>query len=152
MSIRANQSKLSRALALSTGSIRLYVRNEDYQNGFTARSLVNLLSKGGETKEGFNLPARPVLKQFFENNQVEIMGLIKRIHPWMFKGYKAKEAYQELASKLLTMFRAWVALGGVTPSNAAYTQKVKGFDAPFYRTGNLLQFFDTEVKVDTTNK
>lgn len=152
LTIRANQSKLSRALSIATGSIRLYVRDEPYQNGYTSRTLVNFLSKGGKNLEGFTVPARPVLKQFFRDNKIEIRGIVEEIHPWTFRDNIAKNAYEKLANRLLTLFRAWVAVGSVVPSNAESTIAKKGFNAPFYDTGNLLQFFDTEVKIDSTHK
>lgn len=134
--IIANQSHLIRALKLDSAKVRLYVREESHESGMSTTQLARRLSEGWTTEEGIVVPPRPFLKEFFAENKAEIVLMIQE------RGVKGVEA---IADYLLTMFQAWVVMGGVKPENSAYTISQKGQDkAPLYDTGALLASIKSE--------
>ena len=59
-----------------------------------------------------------------------------------FKKIKAEEQFN-IASKLIAGNLAqWIIEGHVAPANSRYTQKIKGFNAPFYSTGELVSLLE----------
>ena len=146
--IVANQSKLTRAIALANMRIRLYVREAPHESPFgTTTELAKALSSGFVNKDGLPIPARPFMKQFFAENKNEITQHLVDSGVWKMKGPQAKSALDANAQWLLSAFRMWLVTGGVTPPNALDTIIRKKNNIPLYEHGTLLAAIDVEAKI-----
>lgn len=152
VSITTNKKAAFADVMFYSAKIHIFVREEphyskDPSNGeqLTTRALAKKLSVGFVTSQGLDVPARPFMKQFREQNKDEIINILKMAKAKGFKGWKAKQQYQWAAEQIRDRLMAFLYLGQVEPSNAKYTLEHKSGTAPLVDTTQLLYALDAEV-------
>lgn len=152
-SITTSKKKALTDIAIGKAKIRIFIRDEPhYQKGskdgntITTRQLAKMLSIGFTNKEGFEVPARPFMKQFRAANKADIIKILNHARAKGFQGWKAQQQYQWAAEQIRDRLMAFLYTGQVTPPNAPDTLKYKTGDAPLVDSEQLLYAIDTEVK------
>ncbi|MCD8397538.1 MAG: hypothetical protein LUD12_10245 [Lachnospiraceae bacterium] len=92
-----------------------------------------------------NIPARPFMKQSFENHQGELQKACDQVNTALANGGTAGEALQPLGVYLKGLVQDEILEGGFKP-NAASTIKKKGSATPLIDTGHMRQSVNYEIK------
>ncbi len=152
-SITTNKKKALTDIAVGRAKIRIFIRDEPhYQkdpkdgNTVTTRQLAKMLSIGFTNKQGFEVPARPFMKQFRAANKEDILKILRFARAKGFQGWKAQQQYQWAAEQIRDRLMTFLYTGQVTPANSPITLKRKTGDAPLVDTEQLLYAIDTEVQ------
>lgn len=146
ISVKINKNKLSNSLKLNTGTIIVrFQKVTHHGSGMLATELAKELITGYSDKFGnkvISIPPRPLFKEYATENKDNIKNIVKSSYALRFKKIKAEEQFN-IASKLIAGNLAqWIIEGHVAPANSKYTQKIKGFNAPFYSTGELVSLLE----------
>ena len=151
-SITTNKKKVLTDIAFHNVRIRIFVRDEphyqkdpDSQENITCRALAKKLSTGFVNSAGFDVPARPFMKQFRAENKEEIIQILKTAKSKGFKGWKGDAQYKWAAEQIRDRLMAFIYTGQVQPENSKYTLERKTGTAPLVDTTQLLYALDAEV-------
>lgn len=151
-SITTNKKRALTDIAFHNVRIRIFVRDEphyqkdpDSQENITCRALAKKLSTGFVNSAGFDVPARPFMKQFRAENKEEIIQILKTAKSKGFKGWKGDAQYKWAAEQIRDRLMAFIYTGQVQPENSKYTLERKTGTAPLVDTTQLLYALDAEV-------
>ena len=152
-SITTSKKKALTDIAVGRAKIRIFIRDEPhYQKGpmggtsVTTRQLAKMLSIGFTNKQGFDVPARPFMKQFRAANKADIIKILNYARAKGFQGWKAQQQYQWAAEQIRDRLMAFLYTGQVTPPNSPTTLERKTGDAPLVDSKQLLYAIDMEVQ------
>lgn len=151
-SITTNKKMAIADVRFYNTNIKIFVREEPHYakdpvtgENTTTRALAKKLSVGFVTDKGFDVPARPFMKQFRAENKDRIIQILKMAKAKGFKGVKAEEQYKWAADQIRDLLMTFIYTGQVKPENTAYTLAHKTGTAPLVDTQQLLYALDTEV-------
>lgn len=151
-SITTNKKMAVADIRFYNTNIKVYVREEPHYakdpttgENITTRALAKKLSVGFVTDKGFDVPARPFMKQFRAENKDRIIQILKMAKAKGFKGYTAEQQYKWAAEQIRDLLMTFIYTGQVTPENAKFTLEHKTGTAPLVDTMQLLYALDTEV-------
>jgi hypothetical protein len=144
VSIRINKDKLSKELKINSGTIVVRFKKVTHHgSGMLATELARQLVEGYTEevrKRQVSIPPRPLFREYAENNLGTIKSIV--ISSLRFKKIDSDTRFSLASKQLANNVAQWVIAGNVTPANSRYTQRIKGFNAPFYSTGELVSLLE----------
>ena len=151
--ITTNKKRALTDIVVGKAKLRIFIRDEPHyqkdpkdNTNITTRQLAKMLSVGFTNKAGFEVPARPFMKQFRAANKEAIPKVLRFARAKGFEGWKAEQQYKWAAEQIRDMLMTFLYTGQVTPPNSPYTIERKNGDAPLVDSEQLLYAIDTEVK------
>jgi hypothetical protein len=116
-----------------------FPEDEAHYSGMSMADLVRLLSRGFTTipPNGgvpVDVPARPFIRQFLERRGDEIKYLVRNRFQEYLSGKTGggmERVWADIGDEVADMMKLFAYGGEVTPGNAPYTIKRKGFDKPY---------------------
>lgn len=93
-------------------------------------------------------PARPFMKQSFENHEDRLKAACERVNRTINAGEGAEHALQQLGVEIKGLVQEEIIEGGFTP-NAPATIERKGSDTPLIDTGTMRQSVNFAVRQRT---
>ena len=91
------------------------------------------------------IPARPFMKQSFENHEDELRAACERVNAALASGKSVEQALDALGVAIKGLVQTEIVDGGFT-ENAPSTIKKKGSDKPLIDTGTMRQSVNYVVK------
>ena len=92
-----------------------------------------------------NTPARPFMRQSFENHQGELQAACTAVEKKIQSGATAEEALETLGAFCKGLVQQEIVDGGFAP-NSPYTIAKKGSDQPLIDTGTMRQSVNYAIK------
>ena len=91
------------------------------------------------------IPARPFMKQSFENHEDELRAACERVNAALASGRSVEQALDALGVAIKGLVQTEIVEGGFT-ENASSTIKKKGSDKPLIDTGTMRQSVNYVIK------
>lgn len=113
---------------------------EAYENGATLAEVAAYNEFGGSNK-----PARPFMRQSFENHQAELQKGCDQANLELNKGGTAEKALDELGVMAKGLVQKEIVDGGFAP-NSPVTIALKGSSQPLIDTGHMRQSVNYVIK------
>ncbi len=114
--------------------------DEKYDDGTSLAEVAAYNELGTSTS-----PARPFMKQSFENHQAELQAACDRVNATISSGRSAEQALQALGVAVKGLVQEEIVDGDFEP-NAESTIKKKGSEQPLIDTGHMRQSVNFVVK------
>lgn len=92
-----------------------------------------------------SVPARPFMKQSFENHEQELQSACDRVNANLSNGGTTQSALEELGVFVKGLVQQEIVDGGFAP-NSPYTIAQKGSDTPLIDTGRMRQSVNFVIK------